>query len=148
SVVFAICLLMLALHYRQTNRDTRNHGFPPIRVVLLFAAAGLPFIVVLPGAAKMFYEARQLLPFAAIAVGVLGWTLVLSIGKLVRSDFAGDLLLSQPRSRAFALLFIMLALIGVKSAATVTSFPPAQELRRFNERMSRDVTLARELAKK
>src|SRR6185436_15869660 len=64
--IFLIALLMLAFHYWLVTKDTSNHGFPPFRAVLLFAAAGLPFIVVLPKAAEMFYEPRQLLPLAAI----------------------------------------------------------------------------------
>jgi hypothetical protein len=170
SWVFLIVLLMLAFHYRTTRSRVGRSGdglvpmshpaspagdeaapwasFPPLRVVLLFGAAGLPFIVVLPGAAGMFYEPRQLLPFAAILMGVLWWRLVLSVGRLMRRDFSEDSLSGRRASLAFALLFIVSVFVFVMSGAPKKSFPPAEYLSRMNVGFRKDMSLAGELGGK
>jgi hypothetical protein len=145
--VFNIAMLMLALHYLKI-RDVSNHDFPPFRVVFLFVAAGLPFIVLLPAAAQMAYEPRQLLPFAAIVMGMLWWRLALIVLRLTRGDFPDDSLFGKPTSRAFALLFILLALTVVMIDATKENFPPAEKLRKTNVECRNEISLARELAGK
>src|SRR5262249_1482381 len=140
--VFVIALLMLAFHYRLTAREKSTHGLPPLPVILLLVAAGLPFIVGLPKASEVFYEPRQLLPFAAIVMGVLGWRLVLSVVRMIRRDFPAGSLSGKWGSVALSLLFALPVFGFVSSGA---SFPPAAYLRTIHAAYGKEISLAGEL---
>lgn len=53
----------------------RNYqGLPTIKLLSLLFICGLSFIIVLPHAARMPYEARQMIPFAALLAGGVTWS--------------------------------------------------------------------------
>ena len=50
-------------------KDRGDTELPTLRLVGVLSMCGLSFIVILPHAARMPYEARQMIPFAALLVG-------------------------------------------------------------------------------
>jgi len=64
--------------------------FPSLRLLLVLFLSGLAFIFVLPHAARMPYEARQMLPFSSMLMGGLTWSCFLVVLKAVRHDDSGE----------------------------------------------------------
>jgi hypothetical protein len=63
--------------------------FPSLKLLMVLFLAGLSFVLVLPHAARMPYEARQMLPFSALLMGALTRSSFLVLMKAVRHEDAG-----------------------------------------------------------
>ncbi|MDA8434314.1 MAG: glycosyltransferase family 39 protein [Nitrospiraceae bacterium] len=57
---------------------------PSVRLLIVLFFCGLSFVLVLPHAARMPYEARQLLPFAAVLAGGFIWSFVIEFENGLR----------------------------------------------------------------
>lgn len=72
EVLWALCGGYAA--YALLLRDRRERCMPPILLFVLLFLCGLMFILILPHAARMPYEARQMMPFAALLVASVTWS--------------------------------------------------------------------------
>ncbi len=66
-LLFAVAGCYIVYAFFVKNRADQE--MPPVLLLTLLFFSGLAFIVVLPHAARMPYEARQMIPFAALLVG-------------------------------------------------------------------------------
>lgn len=60
--------------YAVLLRDRAEKRIPSLSLLALLFVCGLAFIMVLPHAARMPYEARQMMPFASLLVAALTWS--------------------------------------------------------------------------
>src|SRR5262245_53103604 len=93
----------------------------------------------------MSYEPRQLLPFAAVLMGVLSWRLALSVAGLTRSDFPAGSLSGKRENLAFTLLFILSVFGFVTCVAPKLHFSAAEHPRKLHAEYGNEISLAGEL---
>lgn len=74
---------------------SENDELPAIRLLLVLFLCGLAFIVILPHAARMPYEVRQMIPYAALLVSGVTW----STHKVFREGLYGRP--GEPRHQTF-----------------------------------------------
>ncbi|MBI5641257.1 MAG: hypothetical protein HZA17_12615, partial [Nitrospirae bacterium] len=62
--------------YSLLLKDRKERELPSLWLMAVLFMSGLSFILILPHAARMPYEARQMIPFAALLVGGVTWSFV------------------------------------------------------------------------
>lgn len=73
---FLLALLASYAVYAGLLREKEDRHMPSFLLLLLLFSCGLMFILVLPHAARMPYEARQMAPFGALVVGACIYSFV------------------------------------------------------------------------
>ena len=81
----AVPLVALYALYVRFLRQA-NEGFPSLKLLALLFLCGLSFVLVLPHAARMPYEARQMLPFCALLMAAFTWSFPQVFRKAVHHD--------------------------------------------------------------
>jgi hypothetical protein len=67
--------------YSWSVKSPDEGGLPSMRLLIVLFFCGLSFVLVLPHAARMPYEARQLMPFSALLVSGFAWSFVKEFGN-------------------------------------------------------------------
>lgn len=98
--IFVAVMASFYLAYAMIFRDEGDRGLPSISILLVLFFCGLAFILVLPHAARMPYESRQMIPFVSMLVGGVMSSFLFEFrnglfGKAGRSD-------QESRFRMFA----------------------------------------------
>ncbi len=73
---FIAVLLGLYAVYSWFIKTPEEGTVPSMRLLIVLFFCGLSFVLVLPHAARMPYEARQLMPFVAVLVSGIAWSFV------------------------------------------------------------------------
>lgn len=84
--ILVAALLVAYLVFTALLRGQEDDGLPTLRLLSVLFFCGLAFIVILPHAARMPYESRQMMPFAALLVSGVVW----SSGSVLRDGLKGD----------------------------------------------------------
>jgi len=81
--------------YRYLRSEAQEGGYPGMRVLIVLFFAGLAYVVVLPQAAGMPYEARQMVPVVSLLIGGFAWSIPTVSGWIWRAAGTGRDLLSR-----------------------------------------------------
>ena len=77
-------LALYALYARFLRRE--NTDFPSLGLLAVLFVSGLAFVLVLPHAARMPYEARQMMPFSALLMAAFTWSFFQVFRKAVHHE--------------------------------------------------------------
>lgn len=83
---FIAMLLGLYAAYSWFIKSPDERNVPSMRLLIVLFFCGLLFALVLPHAARMPYEGRQLMPFASLLVSGLAWSFVIEFSNGLHGD--------------------------------------------------------------
>jgi hydrogenase/urease accessory protein HupE len=72
AALLGIAFVAYCIHRVLLDRESRE--LPSIGLLIVLFLSGLSFVLILPHAARMPYEARQMLPVAALLIGGFTWS--------------------------------------------------------------------------
>ncbi len=81
--VFIIGLSVLYVIYYFLVRDKMDREMPSVMLLALLFLSGLSFVLILPHAARMPYESRQMIPFVALLSGAVAYSFLKEFGKSI-----------------------------------------------------------------
>lgn len=96
--------------YALLLRDKNDSRMPSARLLMLLFFCGLTFILVLPHAARMPYEARQMLPFVSLLVAAVTWSFFLLFRDTLFGNFPRQPWCSPRVAKWLAVPFMFVAL--------------------------------------
>ncbi len=83
---FILAVFGIYALYHVLLRDREDRQMPSLLLLSFLFLCGLSFVVILPHAARMPYEARQMIPFAALLVGGFTYSFGLEFRKGIQID--------------------------------------------------------------
>lgn len=117
----------------------RDEEFPSLKLLIVLLLCGTAFVLVLPHAARMPYEARQMIPFVSLLMAAFTWTFPAVFRKSMQQGAGGMNAPSLPDSRiavpylllAPILLLIMWSRFAFIDRTPVYELGPKKEEMRF-----------------
>ncbi len=112
-------------------RDRKERQMPPVLLFVLLFICGMMFVLILPHAARMPYEARQMMPFVALLAASVTWAFFRVFRDTLFGNFAGKPWLGTRVAKwvsipcLIVLLTVFLLAWGVH--ITVTQPPPTYD---------------------
>lgn len=89
SLILLIPLIAAYLGHARFLRGPDDKDLPTPSLLAVLFLCGLAFVLILPNAAGMPYEARQMAPFMALLVSGVTWSFIKGLGQSLRTG-AGD----------------------------------------------------------
>lgn len=83
---FVAALAAIYAGYAMLIKDDTENRMPPSLLLVLLFLCGMCFVIVLPHAARMPYEARQMIPFTSLLVGALTYSVGLELSNGLRAQ--------------------------------------------------------------
>ncbi len=123
--------------YATLLRD-KDREMPSLQLLLVLFLCGLSFIVVLPHAARMPYEARQMLPFVSLIAGGLTWSFLKLFKKTLHGEAGPEGSSSRSGNLWFAVPYVLLSavvLLAFWFSFLSSDHTPVYELREQKEEM-------------
>lgn len=81
---FVLALLGMYTVYALLFRNSVGREMPSVMLLAILFVCGSAFILILPHAARMPYESRQMIPFAALLVGAFTYSFAREFGNSLR----------------------------------------------------------------
>lgn len=128
-------LALYAVFARFLKKESAE--FPGPALLLVLFLSGLAFVLVLPHAARMPYEARQMMPFTAVLIGAFTWSFPHLFRKALHHDDAAGHADGAPRVWIAApyLLLTMIVLLVIWFRFAFMERVPVYELGPKKEEM-------------
>lgn len=112
-------------------RDRKERRMPSVLLFVLLFICGMMFILILPHAARMPYEARQMMPFVSLLIAAVTW----SFFRVFRDTLLGNFAEKPWLGRRFAkwsalpclLIFIPVSLYAWGVHVTAPQAPPTYD---------------------
>jgi hypothetical protein len=113
SILLGIVLAAYGVHRVLLDRDGRE--LPSLKLLVVLFLSGLSFILVLPHAARMPYEARQMLPVVALLMAGFAWSVPTLFKRAMHPAGGGDEAPSSP-NLWIAAPYLLIALLLVMTS--------------------------------
>ena len=108
--LLGVVLGCYGFHQMALNKADRE--LPSLKLLGVLFLCGLSFVLILPHAARMAYEARQMLPFVAVLMAGFTWSVPLLFKKSMHHEEGGDAG-NPPPNLLVAAPYLLIALIIV-----------------------------------
>lgn len=138
GLLLAGLLLLYAFYRVLPGRGDRE--LPSLGLLGVLFLSGLSFILVLPHAARMPYEARQMLPLVALLVSGLTWSLLPLFGRVLRRERTDEAAAAPAVSTGVAAAYLLVGTalsltawygFAVSERSPVYALGPAKEEMKF-----------------
>lgn len=112
---FIAVMISFYIVYASLLKDRSESRMPSLRLLLVLFLCGLSFILILPHAARMPYETRQMIPFAALIASGVTWSFLKEFRYAVHGNQDGtwrdESLLQKGFRPAYLFLSALLLLV-------------------------------------
>ncbi len=109
--IFIAVMLGLYVIYNVFLKDRDEQELPAMRILIVLFFCGMAFIMILPHAARMPYESRQMIPFVSLLASSLAWSFFVVFKSSVFGINAGESLFRKILRPAYLLLTACLLLV-------------------------------------
>jgi hypothetical protein len=116
-------MLIAYLGYILFLKDRNDKTLPSAGLLLLLFFSGLSFMLILPHAARMPYEARQMLPLVSLIVAGLTVATIKTVISLIRGETPVAAIIRKKGSALFVIVAIITLLLTAKECVTVDRTP-------------------------